>query len=117
MVKKKITFNEFLDIKEKLEIRVGQIVSIERVPKSKKLCKLTVIFGYEESDSKTCLTNIFADVTIDLNYFISTSAFFITNLEPSKIMGIESEVMICPFVSGEFESVDVMELKLNSIIF
>jgi len=50
-----IEFSEFLEIQKKLEIKVGQIVNVEDVPKSNKLIKLTVDFGTE---TRTVVTNI-----------------------------------------------------------
>ncbi len=44
MSKPLISFEEFLAIEAKLEIRIGQIITAERVPKSYGL-KLTVKFG------------------------------------------------------------------------
>lgn len=90
MSKEQIEFKEFLEIEKKLEIRIGKIVEAENVPKSEKLLKLTVDFG--ELGSKTCVTNlgqyhvpeVFKDIKLP----------FVMNLKPSKMMGIESEVMI-----------------------
>lgn len=92
MAKDKITFGEFLEIESKLEITVGQIVAAERVAKSDKLLKLTVIFGVEEEDERTVVTNIGA--TVEPDDLLGLTMPFITNLEPSKIMGITSEAMI-----------------------
>jgi len=50
-----IEFPEFLEIQKKLEIKVGQIVNVEDIPKSNKLIKLTVDFGTE---TRIVVTNI-----------------------------------------------------------
>ena len=47
MAKEKIEYSEFLEIEKKLEIKFGQIVKAERIPKSDKMLKLTVLFGVE----------------------------------------------------------------------
>jgi len=90
--KDKIPFSEFLEIEKKLDIRVGQIVAAERVPKSNKLLKLTVIFGVDEEDQKTVVTNIGS--THEPDDLLAMTMPFIVNLEPVTIMGIVSEVMI-----------------------
>ena len=54
--KPQITFDEFLAIEAKLEIKIGRITAIERVPKSKKLLKLTVDFRYDSTETKTVVT-------------------------------------------------------------
>jgi len=91
-LKEQIEFSEFLEIEKKLDIRIGQIVAAERVPKSDKLLKLTVIFGTEESDTKTVVTNIGSFV--EPEDLLSLKTPFIVNLKPSKMMGIISEAMI-----------------------
>ena len=90
--KEEIEFSEFLEIQKKLDIRIGQIVAAERIPKSKKLLKLTVIFGVEDGDEKTVVTNLGA--SIDPEDLLATLHPFIMNLKPSKMMGITSEDMI-----------------------
>lgn len=90
-MKDKISFDEFLEIEKKLEIRIGTIKEIERVPKSKKLLKLLVSFGEEE---RVCVTNI-GDKIEDPETKLSNLLLpFIMNLEPVTMMGIESTVMI-----------------------
>jgi len=54
-MKELIEFSEFLEIQNKLEIKVGQIINVEDVPKSNKLIKLTVDFGNE---TRIVVTNI-----------------------------------------------------------
>lgn len=90
MEKAKITFNEFLEIESKLEIKIGQIVEAERIPKSDKMLKLTVAFS--DTDFRTVVTNIGSKYEPESLKFVSLP--FITNLEPAKIMGVVSEAMI-----------------------
>ena len=89
-MKEQIEFSEFLEIEKKLEIRIGKIVEGENVPKSDKLLKLTVDFG--ELGLKTCVTNL--GQYHGPQVFQDTMLPFIMNLKPSKMMGVESEVMI-----------------------
>lgn len=88
-MKNKITFNEFLEIETKLEIKFGTILTVENVPKSDKMLKLQVSFG---DDVRTVMTNIGNRVNIEK--LPMTKLPFITNLEPAKIMGVMSEAMI-----------------------
>ncbi len=91
-VKDKISFSEYIDIEKKLDIRIGQIVAAERIPKSSKLLKLTVIFGVEEEYEKTVVTNI--GTTYAPDDLIGLTMPFIVNLEPVVMMGVTSEAMI-----------------------
>jgi methionyl-tRNA synthetase len=88
-MKPQITFDEFLDIESKLEIKIGQINEAELVPKSYGL-KLTVDFGDE--DVRTVFTNIGKTHTPD--QLLGVRVPFITNLVPSVIKGVNSQAMI-----------------------
>ena len=89
-MKNKISYEEFLEIETKLEIKIGMVNSVERVPKSDKMLKLEVIFG--SNDVRTVMTNI--GNRIDIEKLECVQLPFITNLEPAKIMGVMSEAMI-----------------------
>ena len=89
MNKTQITFDEFMVIEAKLEIKIGQITAAERVPKSYGL-KLTVDFG--EGDVRSVFTNLGKTHTPDS--LIELTLPFITNLEPVEIKGVKSEAMI-----------------------
>lgn len=93
-----IEFSEFLEIEKKLDIRIGQVVAAERIPKSDKLLKLTVIFGVDETDEKTVVTNLGANFTPD--DFLAKTFPFVMNLKPSKMMGVNSEAMI---IAGSYQ--------------
>lgn len=97
-LKKEIDYQEFLSIEEKLDIRIGQIVSAERISKSDKLLKLGVIFGIDEEDGKTVVTNIGS--TVEPESLLDLTMPFIVNLKPSKMMGITSEAMIVVGTGG-----------------
>ncbi len=88
-MKKEITFEEFLEIESKLEIKIGQITEAESVPKSYGL-KLTVNFGGD--DVRTVFTNI--GKTHLPEQLIGLTMPFITNLAPSVIKGVNSQAMI-----------------------
>jgi len=110
-MKELIEFSEFLEIQNKLEIKVGQIINVEDVPKSNKLIKLTVDFGTETrivvTNIKPLLNSEDSEVQANLRVtlgmaisLIDKKMAFITNLKPVTMMGIESTAMIMP---GEIE--------------
>jgi tRNA-binding protein len=79
----------------KLDVVYGIITTVEEVPRSEKLLKLSVEFG-PEYGTKTILSAIKTEVE-DKEKLVGKGAFFILNFPPRKIMGIVSEGMICPF--------------------
>lgn len=92
ITKELISFEDFMKTSNKLDIRIGQIVSVERVVKSTKMFKLEVIFGEKEEDVLTVVTNIGDRFSTD--DLLGLTFPFIVNLTPSKIMGIVSQAMI-----------------------
>ena len=88
-MKKEIDIIEYLEIEKSLEITLGTIVKVERIPKSKKMLSLSVFFGGEE---KSVVTNI--GDKIDPELLVGRQFPFVTNLKPVSIMGIESLAMI-----------------------
>jgi methionyl-tRNA synthetase len=90
-MKAEITFQDFIDASDKIDIRVGQIIEAERVPETDKLLKLTVNFG-GDIGHKTSVTNVGEFFTPD--DVIGIKLPFVMNLKPSKMRGILSDVMI-----------------------
>lgn len=88
--KNKITLDQFDKLKSELDIKFGQIVDAERIPKSFGL-ELTVSFG-PSGETKTAFTNLGKDHEPEA--LIGLMAPFILNLVPSEIKGVKSEVMI-----------------------
>lgn len=80
-----INFDEF----KKVEIKVGKIIDAVKVEKADRLLKLEVDFG----DHKRQIVSGIAE-SYDPNVLIGKSTIFVANLEPRKIMGIESNGMI-----------------------
>ena len=81
-----IEYKDFL----KIDIRVGLIKSCEKVPKSTNLYKLMVDCG--EKDLRQIVTGIANYYTAE--ELINKKIIVLTNLEPRKIMGIESNGML-----------------------
>ncbi|MGO1596045.1 MAG: methionine--tRNA ligase [Sphingobacterium sp.] len=90
--KPNISFEEFT----KLDIRVGQIVSAEKVPKTKKLLKLTVDTGLDRRTVVSGIAAFFKPEDI-----IGKQVSIIVNLESRKIKGIESQGMILMAEDGD----------------
>lgn len=92
MNKEKIDFKTFLEISDRLEINVGKIISASRIPKKDKLLALTVIFSEDKSIMKSCVTNL--GEFYEPDDFLGNKLPFIMNLEPAKMGGVLSEVML-----------------------
>lgn len=83
--KDEIAYEDF----NKLDIRVGTILEAEKVPKTKKLLKLTIDTGI---DKRTVVSGI-AEYH-DPNDLVGNQVSILVNLAPRKIRGIESQGMI-----------------------
>ncbi len=81
----KVSFDDFA----KIELRIGKILSAAKVEKSDKLLKLEVDFG---EDKRQVISGIAKDYAPE--DLIEKEFTFVTNLEPRKIMGLESQGMI-----------------------
>lgn len=76
----------------KVEVKVGTVLSSERVPETDKLIKLSVDFG-EESGPRQIVSGIQAYVT-EAEELVGRQLAFITNLAPRTIKGLESNGML-----------------------
>jgi len=89
----KVSFEDF----SKIDMRVGRIIAAERVPQSKNLLKLTIDIG--AASPKIAVAGI-------AKYYkpeelLNRQIAVVVNLEPRKIFGIESEVMILAAQHGD----------------
>ena len=75
---------------EKIDVRVGTIVSVEAVTGSKKLVKLVVDFG----DHRRNIMAGMKKERTNPREIEGTQALFVVNLQPRKIMGELSEGML-----------------------
>lgn len=85
-----------IDDFKKLEIRIGKILSAEKVPETDKLLKLSVDFAEEKP------RQIVSGIAVhfpDPAKLVGKSVAFAANLEPRTIRGLESQGMILA-VSG-----------------
>ena len=83
---KKISIEDF----SKLDLRIGKIVKADRVPKAEKLLKLTIDIG--EGETKQAVAGIAQYYKPE--QLEGRQIAVIINLEPRRVFGIESEVMI-----------------------
>ncbi|MDP3735674.1 MAG: hypothetical protein Q8R39_04610 [bacterium] len=81
-----VSFDDF----QKLDVRIGTIVSAERVVGSDKLLKLTVDIG--ESSPCQIIAGIAAFVRPEA--LVGAQCPFVANLEPRMIRGLESQGML-----------------------
>lgn len=87
-----------IDDFKKVEIRVGEIISAERIEGSDKLLKLRVHFG--EAGERQVLSGIAAYFP-DEQVLVGKRYPFVTNLAPRKMMGLESQAMIMATGGGD----------------
>lgn len=94
-----ISFEDF----SKVEIRVGKILSAEKIPDTDKLLKLSVDFGVKASEISTPVVperdvrQIVSGISgyfPDASVLVGKKCMFVTNLEPRKIRGLESNGML-----------------------
>lgn len=88
----KITFEEF----KKIEIRIGEVISVEKVENADKLLKLQVDFG----DFKRQVISGIAESFL-AEELVGKKLPFIVNLEYRKFKGEESQGMLMAIDAGE----------------
>ena len=84
-LKSEIQYDDF----DKLDLRIGTILSAEKVAKADKLLKLQVDLGFE---TRTIVSGIAQHFTIES--LINKQVIVVANLAPRKMRGIESQGMI-----------------------
>ncbi len=81
-----ISFEDFA----KVELKVGTVIEAEEIEGSEKLIKLTVDLG--EDTPRTVLTGM--KTWHQPEHFKGRQLVFVVNLEPRKMMGLESQGMM-----------------------
>jgi methionine--tRNA ligase beta chain len=94
-----------LDDFKKLELRVGKVISAEKVPETDKLLKLEVSFG--ELGSKQIIAGIALHFP-NPEDLIGKKLAFVANLEPRTIKGLESQGMI--LATGDENSFSLLNI-------
>ena len=84
-IKSEIVYDDF----DKLDLRIGTILSAEKVQKADKLLKLEVDLGFEK---RTIVSGIAQHFTPE--ELLNKQVIVVDNLAPRKMRGIESQGMI-----------------------
>src|SRR5262245_3560364 len=79
-----------LEVLDKIDVRVGTILSVADVPNSGKLVQLRVSFGDHE---RTIVAGMKTERP-DPREIVGKQALFVVNLEPRKLRGAVSEGMV-----------------------
>ncbi len=96
----KIGYEDF----QKVEVKVGTILSVEEIEKSDKLLLLQVELG--EENPRQIVSGI-KTYFQDVQSLVNRQAMFVTNLEPRKIFGHESNGMI--FAVNDKDNFSILE--------
>lgn len=81
----RITIDDFM----KVDLRVAKVLTAERVPKSKKLLKLTLDLGHEQRTLAAGIAEAYEPEAL-----IGRHVVIVANLQPRALMGIESNGMV-----------------------
>ncbi len=81
-----ITIEDF----KKVEMKIGTILSAEKIPEGDKLLKLVVDFGSEQRQIMSGIAEFFHDPSV----LVGRQAPFVVNLAPRVLRGHESQGMI-----------------------
>ena len=90
---KKIPYDDFA----KVEITAGKILSAEKIPETEKLLKLSVDFNEKNTEGVATPRQIVSGIALyfpDPAVLVGRTCMFVTNLEPRKIKGYESNGML-----------------------
>lgn len=86
-----------IDDFKKVEIRIGEIKSAEKIEGSDKLLKLLVNFGSEDRQVLSGIAAYFPDPQV----LVGKKCPFVMNLASRMMMGLESQGMILATGGGE----------------
>jgi methionyl-tRNA synthetase len=81
----RISIEDFM----KVDLRVAKIINAERVPKSKKLVRMSIEVGAEQ---RTIVAGI--GEAYEPDALVGKTVVVVANLKPAKLMGIESNGMV-----------------------
>jgi len=98
---------------KKVEIKIGKILTAEKIEKSEKLLKLSVDFA-EVTGPRQIISGI-AKYFPKVEDLINKKCAFVTNLEPKPLMGLDSNGMILAVGGGE-EPFSLFEVREEVLI-
>ncbi len=87
-----VTFDDF----QKLELKIGTVLSAEKVEGADRLLKLEVDLGAEKRQVVAGVAQVYGPEDL-----VGKQVPILVNVEPRKIMGVESRGMILCTVDGE----------------
>ncbi len=87
-----ISYDDFM----KIQLRVAEVIEVEKVPKSEKLLKLKVRLDNEERQVIAGIAKSYAPENL-----IGKKVVIVANLQPAKLMGLESNGMILAVETSE----------------
>lgn len=103
--KDEITLEEF----KRVDLRVATVISVEEIPRAKKLLKVKVDLGGE---NRTVVAGIAGDYSPD--ELIDKQVVIVANLKPTKLMGVLSQGMIVAAVDKKNLSVVTVDKTVVS---
>jgi methionyl-tRNA synthetase len=87
-----------IDDFDKIEVKVGTVISAERVPETDKLLRLMIDLGEETPRQIVSGINAYVQEPEEL---VGRQLAFVANLEPRTIKGLESNGMLFAVGSGD----------------
>ena len=81
----RISIDDFM----KVQLRVAKVLAAERVPKSKKLVKMSIDVGTEQRTIVAGIAEAYEPEAL-----VGKTVVIVANLQPAKLMGIESNGMV-----------------------
>ncbi|MCJ7792406.1 MAG: methionine--tRNA ligase [Candidatus Marinimicrobia bacterium] len=96
-----------------LDLRIGRVLEAEKVPESRSLIKMKVDLGEPE------LRQVLAGIAewYQPEDLVNQSFIFVTNLEPKKMMGEESQGMIlCADIKSKAVLIPAPEVPPGTIV-
>jgi methionyl-tRNA synthetase len=101
-----ISYDDFM----KMQLRVAEVIEAEKVPRSEKLLKLKVRLDNEERQVVAGIAKSYEPENL-----IGKKVVIVANLQPAKLMGLESKGMILAVETsnGSLKVLDVPESVVN----
>jgi methionyl-tRNA synthetase len=89
---------ERLSIEEfaRVDLRCAQILEAERVPGSKKLIRMQIDLGFEKRQIVAGIGKKYTPESL-----VGKKIIVVANLQPARLMGVESNGMLLAGISGE----------------
>lgn len=100
-----ITIDDF----GRVDLRVAEVVTAEKVAKSKRLVKLTVKIGAEVRTLVAGIAEHYEPASL-----IGRKVVVVANLEPATLMGIESNGMLLAASEGSNLALVVLDRDISS---